>query len=96
MELKRDMGCAPEWKCRYLEEEKTVHEWEDLRAPGKSPGQMEVFQGKAVSLIQGCTHLCQCSSKTKTHESDSGEASNEKSQHKAGLYHSTGVRQVQG
>lgn len=55
---------------------------------------MEVFQGKAVSLIQGCTHLCKCPSKTKPNESDSyEEVSNEKFHHKAGLYHSVGVRQ---
>lgn len=55
---------------------------------------MEVFQGKAVSLIQGCTHLCKCPSETKPNESDSyGEAPNQKFHHKAGLYHSVGVRQ---
>lgn len=56
---------------------------------------MKVFQGKAVSLTQGCTGLCKCPSKTKPNESDShGEVSNEKFLHKAGLYRSVGVGQL--
>lgn len=54
---------------------------------------MEVFQGKAVSLILGCTHLSKCPSETKPNESY-GEASNEKIHHKAALYHSVRVRQL--
>lgn len=51
MELNRDMGYAPKWKRRCLQEEKTVHESGTLQAPEKSLGQTEVARGKAISLI---------------------------------------------